>query len=720
MWRSNVLRVRNWSSAARNPRDGLTTRWYSSAQSLPITQQEFTTALAGVLDWKWGGTQSKAMLGFAISGGVDSMALAALYCEAQASANHLPKAHGFIVDHKLRPESTEEAEWVAEQLRSKFDMDSTVLPLQWPKEFDASDPKGLETDARIRRYQALGRACRAQKITRLLVAHHADDQAETVLMRLANNRLRSGLQGMQSIEWIPECEGIYGVYHSGGFQRQDALPHIPFPVEKGGVQILRPLLRFEKSRLVATCENKGVEWAEDRTNHVQTYTSRNAIRHVYKHHRLPEALSISSLVDVSLTMQRRIQTHKAFAQRLFDQCLIKLDIQTGAALVQFPPFEALLNFPIDSASRLNEAKNNAYCLLERVAELVSPKPKAPLGQLAATIPNIYPEFREAEEGQQAEELASEKAKAFSRKDINWEKSLRKNYSVFSVWWRFSDGPSPFERNNKKKVNHGSAKPHEWLLTRQPPEEADRANETNKVVYPPAPLVNTAPVDPLFEEASSSYQLFDGRFWIHLRNLSSHTLILRLFSKDDYHQMAAPQQERASKTRGNHKRPYRYIFAAFSLLKPTDIRYTLPAVFQKDSETGEEKLIGFPTLNVCINGFGPPEHLCEWSVRYKKIDPCSRSTGDIISPGLSREDILAHEKRHRLKHVGIMRLMTRPGKVAEKVEPGAERKAKARSTWARSSDFKRIPGMLTGQEAERRALHKDSDPVKENTTHDGRQ
>jgi hypothetical protein len=47
------------------------------------------------------------------------MALAALYSTARRSNRLLPEPHGFIVDHKARPESTEEAEWVAEQLRQK-------------------------------------------------------------------------------------------------------------------------------------------------------------------------------------------------------------------------------------------------------------------------------------------------------------------------------------------------------------------------------------------------------------------------------------------------------------------------------------------------------------------------------------------------------------------------------------------------------------------------
>lgn len=62
--------------------------------------------------------------GFAISGGVDSMALAYLYSRMRKANELLPKAHGFIVDHKARPESAEEAQWVAEELRGKCKLTS--------------------------------------------------------------------------------------------------------------------------------------------------------------------------------------------------------------------------------------------------------------------------------------------------------------------------------------------------------------------------------------------------------------------------------------------------------------------------------------------------------------------------------------------------------------------------------------------------------------------
>ncbi|KAF1944466.1 hypothetical protein EJ02DRAFT_510140 [Clathrospora elynae] len=634
MWRSNVLRLRNCSSTAITSH-GVKIRWYSSEKSLPVTEKEFESALAKVFKWKW--DESKTPLGFAISGGVDSMALAALYTQAQSNLDSLPKAHGFIVDHRVRPESTEEAEWVAQQLRSKLGMEATVLPLTWPEDFDPNDLKRFETEARTLRYQALGRACRNMKITSLMVAHHGDDQAETVLMRLANNRLRSGLQAMQSVEWIPECEGLYGIHHSGKSQRPNPSLNIPFPIEQGGIQILRPLLGFEKARLIATCEEKGVVWAEDKTNQIQTLTSRNAIRHIYKNHKLPEALSIRSLVDVSLKMQERIKWHRIYAyKKLFDQCLIKLDIQTGSLLVRFPPFSSLLPRPIETQTDKIQAKNTAYCLIERVAELVTPKSKAPLGQLAATVDRIYPEFVNLEDGEAG----------------HWEVIRRGNYCVWHVWWRSWDKPSPFTDHAEEGLDPSLPHPREWLLTRQPLDAGEREIRANKIVYPPS-------LQPSASRERPTYQLFDGRFWIKIRNLTSDTLVLRIFTKVDFRHFPTFREEKdkVQEVDGG-LRPHRFIAAAFDLLKPVDVRFTLPAVFRKDSTTGNETLIGFPTLDVRMNGFGPPEGVCEWSVRYKKIDLGGCEAGDIIVPGSSRKDITAEERRQRLSREGVVRVQTK--------------------------------------------------------------
>jgi hypothetical protein len=55
------------------------------------------------------------------------MALAALYTQSRLKDPQLPSAHAFIVDHGVRPESTEEAKWVAMRLRSQCETDGTSL-----------------------------------------------------------------------------------------------------------------------------------------------------------------------------------------------------------------------------------------------------------------------------------------------------------------------------------------------------------------------------------------------------------------------------------------------------------------------------------------------------------------------------------------------------------------------------------------------------------------
>ncbi|KAK3204104.1 hypothetical protein GRF29_106g1793022, partial [Pseudopithomyces chartarum] len=301
----------------------------------------------------------------------------------------LPDLHGFIIDHKARPESAKEARWVANQL-DKLDIPSTIIPLNWPKGLDLESNTRFETEARALRYQALGKACRGHNIRSLMIAHHADDQAETLLMRLLNGRLRSGLQGMKAIEWIPECQGIHGVYHSGGpVPKGDRNMRL---VEHGGIRILRPLLDFRKNRLIATCQSHEIPWAEDKTNHDKTLTLRNALRFVMKNHRLPAALSNDSLLSIAQTTRDRVDRHRAAAETLFDASPTKLNLSTGSVTFRFPPVEVLVPSPTSSPSEQDKllARNTAHHLLQRITDLVSPMEKSPVESLANALLTIYP------------------------------------------------------------------------------------------------------------------------------------------------------------------------------------------------------------------------------------------------------------------------------------------------------------------------------------------
>lgn len=544
------------------------------------------------------------------------MALASLFAQSKDLLNSTDRrpVHALIVDHKVRQGSTEEAEWVAEQCRVKFGMKASVLPLTWPSNFDPFDHTRFETDARTLRYQALGRACREVGIRDLLVAHHADDQAETVFMRLANNRLRSGLQAMHPIEWIPECHGIHGVSHSGNATPfASRWPHSKIVhFELGGIRILRPLLSFDKSRLIATCEQHGVAWVEDKTNHLKTYTSRNAVRHILKNHKLPAALSIESLIDVSKHMQARVNSHKAWARTLLRRCSPELNHEVGSLHIQLPNLvdlleendqysrhtrAALRDEPI-SCSKLHlpatwtqsdwhRARNTAICLLAEVSQMISPLEKPPVGELASTVAHIWPDFRTSDSLEPADSEGIQH---------------KSNFCVHGIWWRKRD--TSFSRDSTRP---------EWLLTRQPLLSHKSGVIPESIRYTSShmfPLSQLSPGEPSNGQ-SNDWQLFDGRWWIYVRNHTADTLILRHFTKADLDRM--PSLHRTARRGG----PDRYIAVALSLLKPADIRFTLPALFRRDMATEKETLIGFPTLNVSMSSLGSPHDICFWNTRYKK-------------------------------------------------------------------------------------------------------
>lgn len=548
-------------------------------------------------------------------------------------------------------------------------MKASVLPLSWPADFDPLDHKHFETDARVLRYQALGRACHDAGIHSLMVAHHADDQAETVLMRFASGRLRLGLQAMKPTEWIPECHGLHGISHSGVVHssfESPQLEHLPFPVESGGVKILRPLLDFSKARLLATCKHRDVAWAEDKTNMLQTYTSRNAVRHMMKHHKLPAALSIESLVDASSHMQQRVATHKEEAERLFHECQIQLDIQAGSLLIRFPTFRRLITHllytrkPTDKFTRsdLIYVRNSATYLLARVGQLVSPREDPPLAELAASVGNIWPEFKELEET----DLTGSRKNTFS-------------YCVYGVWWRkWAGSIGAVEEEGKRSQNN-----MDWYLTRQPKE--NRPGASGVIVYPPSHVIPITQSDLSASNrpANGEFQLFDNRWWINIKNNCTDELRLRFFTKDDYNILRARDTETKSPSRA---------FTALSLLTTADLRVNnLPAVFRVNPETNAETFIGFPTLDVSRHYFGHHKNVCTWRVRYKKIHLGAKDIAAIVVPGVTRE--LIEQKEGKLTR-SLANKKPRDLKRAEWVEQNKKRQSEKRASAGKEKGVPLVP------------------------------
>lgn len=170
----------------------------------------------------------------AVSGGADSMAL--MHLVADWHATRSPAAAGLAlplvatVDHGLRPESAGEAEFVAGEAARRGLPHAT---LSWQGDKPAS---GLQAAARDARYRLLLDHARQVGAGALVLAHTCDDQAETLLMRLARG---SGLDGLAAMR--PRSQ-------------------------RDGLAIVRPLLGVAKSRLVATLAARGLAWREDPSN----------------------------------------------------------------------------------------------------------------------------------------------------------------------------------------------------------------------------------------------------------------------------------------------------------------------------------------------------------------------------------------------------------------------------------------------------------------------
>ena len=172
--------------------------------------------------------EAEPAVAVAVSGGRDSLALALLTHEWVAARSG--RIVALIVDHGLRSGSGEEAASTCTLLKS-LGIEAVVLFWSGPK-----PRSGLQAAARTERYRLLSGECRRRGILHLLLAHHADDQAETVTMRAARGSGPDGLAGMAAL------------------------------VERPDVRLLRPLLAVPRERLTATLLARGVPWIDDPSN----------------------------------------------------------------------------------------------------------------------------------------------------------------------------------------------------------------------------------------------------------------------------------------------------------------------------------------------------------------------------------------------------------------------------------------------------------------------
>ena len=169
----------------------------------------------------------------AVSGGPDSLALAFL-----AKIYSIKKrliSRFFIVDHKLRSDSTKEANKVKKVL-NKYSINAEILTWRGTK-----PTKKIQSSARNKRYELLFSQCKKLKIDNILLGHHRDDLLENFFIRMVRG---SGLKGLVSLDKKTKSNNI---------------------------NLLRPLLDHGKDELIYISKNVFNFYVEDPTNKDENY-----------------------------------------------------------------------------------------------------------------------------------------------------------------------------------------------------------------------------------------------------------------------------------------------------------------------------------------------------------------------------------------------------------------------------------------------------------------
>lgn len=226
-----------------------------------IPDEALKARFAASLDGLWP-DRAGGRLGLAVSGGPDSLALL-LLAAAVLSGN----VEAATVDHRLRPEGAQEARDVA-QLCARLGVPHRILAVEVA-------PGNLQTEARRARYGALAGWLSERGLAALATAHHADDQAETLLLRL--NRA-SGVAGL------------------AGVRPRGVVPGSDWPV-------LRPLLGWRRAELGGLVENAGIVAAQDPSN----------VDDRFDRARLRKAIAAADWLDIAAVAQSALHLSDADA-----------------------------------------------------------------------------------------------------------------------------------------------------------------------------------------------------------------------------------------------------------------------------------------------------------------------------------------------------------------------------------------------------------------------
>lgn len=201
----------------------------------------------------------------AVSGGTDSLAMLHAFTQLQAKLGC--ELHVATLNHGLRTTAVEDVRFV-QGIAQQWGIPCTAGYVDVPALAQATG-KNMEAVAREARYTFLAQVARQVQAHYIATAHHANDQAETILMHILRGTGSAGLQGMAV---------------------QTPLPYAP------ELTLLRPMLALTRTELEDYCQQHGLQPRADETNQ-DTTLLRNAIRLEI----LPQLAQINPQIHKSLS-----------------------------------------------------------------------------------------------------------------------------------------------------------------------------------------------------------------------------------------------------------------------------------------------------------------------------------------------------------------------------------------------------------------------------------
>ena len=288
-----------------------------------------------------------------VSGGGDSMALC-YALSAFFSGDKKKVIHALSVDHRLREEAAQEVTHVAEELKGMANIHHHVLT--W--EYDNKPSARIQEKARQARYDLMTDYMRKEGISYLFLGHHMDDQAETVLFRLAKG---SGLDGLGGMSFIHEMSD--------------------------DIVLCRPFLEERKADILSFCGEKDIRYIDDPSNHSEGY-ARVRLR------KSMEVLSAEGLTPkrLAITAKRLSRARDALVyvvDKEYKNCIkeeSKNRIVLNCDLLLSNPYDIVLRIILKVMAELSKEQNYG-ARLERVEnlcdDLMKPEPfrKRTLGKI---------------------------------------------------------------------------------------------------------------------------------------------------------------------------------------------------------------------------------------------------------------------------------------------------------------------------------------------------